>query len=167
DQQGRPSARARAWPGPAVGDARRQRRRTGRAGGRAAGPGVTLALVGRAAAVARADAPILPLRLDEVCYEVGGVRLIDRITLEFGRDGKAVILGPNGAGKSLLLRLCHGLIRPSSGAVAWASADRAAVQRAQAMVFQRPVLLRRSVAANVDYALATRGTPRAVRARLV
>ena len=66
---------------------------------------------------------------------------------------KTVILGPNGAGKSLLLRICHGLIPPSAGAVHWTGPNADQSRRRQAMVFQRPVMLRRSVQANVSYAL--------------
>ena len=69
-----------------------------------------------------------------------------------------MVIGPNGAGKSLLLRLLHGLIEPlrarSSGA---AGRPTAPIRLRQAMVFQKPVLLRRSVAANIDYALRARG----------
>ena len=32
---------------------------------------------------------------------------------------RTVILGPNGAGKSVLLRLCHGLLTPTGGSIAW------------------------------------------------
>jgi tungstate transport system ATP-binding protein len=67
-------------------------------------------------------------------------------------------MGANGAGKSLLLRLCHGLIDPTSGRASGPTARRGPA--AQAMVFQRPVLLRRSVAANLDYPLALRGLDR-------
>jgi len=100
---------------------------------------------------------ILPLRVEGVCFEAGGKRLIETVSFELQAATRSVILGPNGAGKSLLLRLCHGLIRPSAGKIAWA-APQGAAQR-QAMVFQRPVLLRRSVAANVAYPLRLRGVP--------
>jgi tungstate transport system ATP-binding protein len=76
-----------------------------------------------------------------------------------------VVLGPNGAGKSLLLRLCHGLLQPTAGAIRWGWDDWARLRRAQAFVFQRPVLLRRSAAANVAYALAAAGVPQAERKR--
>jgi tungstate transport system ATP-binding protein len=111
---------------------------------------------------------ILPLRLDGVCFDAGGKRLIDGIDLTLEAGIRSFVIGPNGAGKSLLLRLCHGLIRPTGGSVRWAdgvSAQQA--RRRQAMVFQRPVLLRRSVLANIVYALsvagAVAGVPRAGR----
>jgi tungstate transport system ATP-binding protein len=72
-----------------------------------------------------------------------------------------VILGPNGAGKSLLLRLCHGLLAPSEGRVAWTLPELAG--RRQAMLFQRPVLLRRSVRGNIAEALALGGVAHGAR----
>jgi tungstate transport system ATP-binding protein len=74
-----------------------------------------------------------------------------------------VVLGPNGAGKSLLLRLCHGLIEPSLGNIHWQGPEASQAAGRQAMVFQRPVLLRRSVAANIAYALKLRGVPKGER----
>jgi tungstate transport system ATP-binding protein len=62
---------------------------------------------------------ILPLQLDDLAFEVVGKRLIDGISLTLGGGPRTVILGPNGAGKSLLLRLCHGLLQPTAGAVRW------------------------------------------------
>ena len=102
---------------------------------------------------------MLPLTLDRVCFDAGGERHIHDISHRFARGPRTVILGPNGAGKSLLLRLCHGLLRPSAGVVRWA----AQTARRQAMLFQTPVMLRRSAAANIAYALAINGVPRAER----
>jgi tungstate transport system ATP-binding protein len=97
---------------------------------------------------------ILPLRLEKVEYATGGQVIIDRISLEIGAGPSTIILGANGAGKSVLMRLMHGLLRPSSGSIIWNGAD---VQRRQAMVFQRPIMLRRSALANVVYALKLAG----------
>ena len=107
------------------------------------------------------SASILPGRLDNLCLEAGGRRLIDGLSLTLEAGPRTVILGPNGAGKSLTLRLAHGLIAPSTGRVAWQQPDAA---RRQALVFQRPIMLRRSAAANIDYALALRGLDRTERA---
>jgi tungstate transport system ATP-binding protein len=106
---------------------------------------------------------ILPLALKDVSFAIGGKRLIKNVDCVFERDLCTVIIGPNGAGKSLLLRLCHGLLSPTEGAVVWEGADGRDPRPYQAMVFQRPVMLRRSVAANVDYALSLRGLPKAER----
>lgn len=103
---------------------------------------------------------ILPLRAENLRYEVDGTGLIDGISLSVDPGAFAVVLGPNGAGKSLLLRLLHGLISPTSGTIAWAGAAEMrgrTLRQRQAMVFQRPVLLRRSVEANVRYALKWQG----------
>lgn len=108
---------------------------------------------------------VLPLRLQELSFGVGGKPLLGPLTLTVEGATRTVILGPNGAGKSLLLRLCHGLLPPTSGRLSWADADPQRVRRAQAMVFQRPVLLRRSALANIDYALAARGVARGERRR--
>lgn len=109
----------------------------------------------------RDDPAILPLRLTEVSYAAGGRTLIDRLSLSLERGARTVILGPNGAGKSLTLRLCHGLLKPTSGEVAWRGP--AAPDGRHAMVFQRPVLLRRSARANIEHALSLRGAGRSGR----
>ena len=106
-------------------------------------------------------AGILPLRLEGIGYTVRGRALLSDLTLTLRPGRRLVVLGPNGAGKSLLLRLCHGLIEPTSGRRVWA--DGSARPEAQAMVFQRPVLLRRTVAANIEFPLALRGIARAAR----
>ena len=100
----------------------------------------------------------LPGETRGLSYEAGGRRLIDRIDLRLEGGSITVVMGPNGSGKSLLLRLLHGLIEPTAGQVRWAGrAPSASVREHQAMVFQRPVLLRRSAAANLRFALRLRG----------
>ena len=64
-------------------------------------------------------ASILPLELRGVSFERDRQRLLKSVSARLAEGPKTIILGPNGAGKSLLLRLCHGLIAPSEGAVLW------------------------------------------------
>jgi len=106
---------------------------------------------------------ILPLRLEEVSYAVDGRRIIERVSLVLEAGPSTIILGANGAGKSVLMRLMHGLLAPSSGRITWSSQG---ARRRQAMVFQRPVMLRRTALANVAYALKVAGVPAGQRERL-
>ena len=106
------------------------------------------------------SASILPGGLEDVSYAVGGQTLIDGISLTLEKGPLTVILGANGAGKTLTLRLAHGLVSPTRGKVTWQGRD---AGRRQAMVFQRPVLMRRSVAANIDFAMKLHGLDRAER----
>jgi len=106
----------------------------------------------------RGEPTILPLRLSGVCYEAGGRVLLDGLDLTLNGPSRTVILGHNGAGKSLTLRLCHGLLRPTRGRIEWLGPGAAMAGRSRhAMVFQRPVLLRRSVRANLVHALSLAG----------
>jgi tungstate transport system ATP-binding protein len=100
---------------------------------------------------------ILPLVLADVRYAARGAALIGGLSFALDAGPRTVLLGPNGAGKSLALRLCHGLIAPASGTVAWTGPGKDQAKLEQAMVFQRPVMLRRSAAANVAFALSLRG----------
>lgn len=98
---------------------------------------------------------MLPLRLENVSFAIAGKTIIDRVSMEVIEGPRTVILGPNGAGKSVLMRLCHGLLTATSGSIAWRGAING--RNRQAMVFQRPVMLRRSAVANIVYALKLAG----------
>ena len=105
------------------------------------------------------SASILPLALAHVSYASNGQPIISSVSLAIVAGPSTIILGANGAGKSVLMRLMHGLLAPASGTVSWRERDMGRVRRLQAMVFQRPVMLRRSALANVVYALAVAGVP--------
>lgn len=107
----------------------------------------------------RAPQSILPLCAKGLCFSAGDVEILRDVSLQITAGAPTLLIGANGAGKSVLLRLLHGLLKPSAGRVFWACpADQAA--RRQAMVFQRPVLLRRSVLANTLYPMALAGVAR-------
>lgn len=91
---------------------------------------------------------------------MGTRRLLSGIDLTVAPGRRLVILGPNGAGKSLLLRVCLGLIAPTEGRVIVGGPVRPG---RHALVFQRPVLLRRSVASNIAYPLTLHRVPAAAR----
>ncbi|HET8699099.1 MAG TPA: ATP-binding cassette domain-containing protein, partial [Gammaproteobacteria bacterium] len=82
---------------------------------------------------------MLPLTLENVSFAAGGRAIIDCVSCEFAPGPRTVILGPNGSGKSVLMRLCHGLLLPTAGRIAWRGSRDERRPRAQAMVFQRPV----------------------------
>ena len=107
---------------------------------------------------------ILPLRVTGLCYRAGAVDVLTDVSLRIGLRSRTVVLGPNGAGKSVLLRMLHGLLAPSAGRIEWAIDEPLRVRRSQAMVFQRPVLLRRSARDNIEFALRVGGMRRNLRA---
>ena len=110
----------------------------------------------------RAPSSDLPLVLEDVSLQAGATIILDRLSLAITPGAPTLIVGPNGAGKTSLLRLCMGLATPSAGRISWGGrTDSKPVRRA--ILFQRPVMLRRTVAANVGYALAQAGAPRSQR----
>jgi tungstate transport system ATP-binding protein len=107
---------------------------------------------------------ILPIQGKDLAFERGSRRILQGIDIEIGGQGTLVLIGPNGAGKSVLVRVLAGLVEPTAGSVTWAGIppDRRRAPKI-GFVFQRPVHLRRSALANVTYALAIAGVPKAER----
>ncbi|MDO6443491.1 MULTISPECIES: ATP-binding cassette domain-containing protein [unclassified Marinobacter] len=102
------------------------------------------------------------LSFDDVVFSHEDKVLLGPCSFTLKSAGPSMVMGPNGAGKSLLLRLAHGLLTPTQGQVSWSGEGRPR----QAMVFQQPVLLRRSAVANLIHALAVNKVPRKSRAKL-
>ncbi|MEZ5741276.1 MAG: ATP-binding cassette domain-containing protein [Burkholderiaceae bacterium] len=105
-------------------------------------------------------------QLDGVSLQLGGHPVLSDLRLDIPLDGRTILLGPNGSGKSSLLFLLQGLHAPTCGRLS----VRAGVQhvpgpgplprrRNFALVFQKPVMLRRTALANVTHALACAGVP--------
>ena len=112
----------------------------------------------------RAPASDLPILFDGVSLFVRDLVILDRVNLMLMPGAPTVLIGPNGSGKTTLLRLAMGLVAPTSGRVTWAGRNDLPPER-RAIVFQRPAMLRRSVAGNVRYALAAANAPRSERHR--
>ena len=111
--------------------------------------------------------PLLPLVARDVEFGINGRRIIDNVSFWIGSSGRTVILGPNGAGKSVMLRLCHGLLKPTRGEIRWGDLSVAEAHGQQAMSSQQPVLLRRTVTGNLLHVLRIKGVPRGERQALV
>lgn len=93
------------------------------------------------------------LQLKAVDLRFGAVAALSGVELRIAAGERVALIGANGSGKSTLLRVLHGLIPPSRGSVLRDSAMR------QAMLFQRPFVLRTSAMNNVALGLWIRGTP--------
>jgi len=106
---------------------------------------------------------MLPLRVETLGLSRNGRTLIEDVAFQLEAGKISVLLGPNGAGKSLLLRLLMGLIQPDSGRIEWNGQAPHKLRPALGMVLQKPVMLRRSALANVEFALARTSMPAGAR----
>jgi tungstate transport system ATP-binding protein len=114
----------------------------------------------------RAPVSDLPVVLNRVSLQAGSTTILDRLNLTIAPGAPTLIVGPNGAGKTSLLRVCMGLDVPTAGHISWGGRADSPMAR-RAILFQRPVMLRRTTAANIAYALALAGIPRSERAERV
>lgn len=102
---------------------------------------------------------LFPLNLQGAETSRRGKRLVGPVDLTLDGQGLCVVMGPNGSGKTTLLRLMHGAARLTKGSVDWAC-DMDTARQHQAFVFQRPVVLRRTVEENLTYPLRLRRASR-------
>jgi tungstate transport system ATP-binding protein len=100
----------------------------------------------------------LPIRFEAVYYQVGPLSILSGITLDICAGKPTLLIGPNGSGKTTLLKLSMELLTPSAGRLTFAGGRRG-VGAGRAIVFQKPVMLRRSVGANVSFALTAARRP--------
>jgi tungstate transport system ATP-binding protein len=90
------------------------------------------------------------LHLVDVVVAAGAVAILDHVSLQVSAGAPTAIIGPNGAGKTTLLRVVMGLVPHVAGAVQIDAVS-------SAIVFQKPVMLRRTVAENIAFALQAAG----------
>ena len=93
------------------------------------------------------------LKLDSVSVSFGPIAALTACSLRIQAGDRLALVGANGSGKSTLLRCLQGLIQPLKGRI-----ERDTNAR-QAMLFQRPYLLRASVQNNIALGLWLGGMP--------
>lgn len=104
----------------------------------------------------------LPIRFQGVHLKFSNREIYADLNLEIGGQGITTLMGPNGAGKSLILRMLAGLIQADQGLIVYGTSTELPAGQI-GFVFQRPVLLRRSVLDNLLHALAIAGVDGALR----
>ena len=93
------------------------------------------------------------LCLNQVSVRFGAHTALQDVNLRIHAGERIALVGANGCGKSTLLRVAHGLLKVSQGEVKTAPGLR------QAMVFQRPHMLRTTVQCFVAWGLWLQGVP--------
>lgn len=102
---------------------------------------------------------IFPVQLEGARSSRRGKVLVGPLDLRLEGHRACVVIGPNGSGKTSLLRLLHGTARKTAGKITW-SRPLDEVRQTLSFVFQRPVMLRRTVEENLIYPLSLRGVKR-------
>jgi tungstate transport system ATP-binding protein len=97
----------------------------------------------------------LPIRFDNAGYSAGSTAILREVNLTIAAGAPTLLLGPNGSGKTTLLKMAMGLVPTVSGRVMYAGQEDPA--RRHAFVFQKPVMLRRTAARNIAFALRAAG----------
>ena len=110
---------------------------------------------------------ILPLKIDRVWFKNAEEILLENITLSIEKGLPKILMGANGAGKTLLMRVAHGLLMPTQGRVSWADNKKNFGSVRQTMVFQKPIMLKRTVKENLLFALNTIENDRTIKEQLV
>ena len=94
----------------------------------------------------------LPIYIKDLSLILDERKILSSLNLSINSDDVTVIMGPNGAGKSIFLKILNGILTPTSGCIIWNNKKQFSdTLNTQAFVFQKPILLRRSVIANLDY----------------
>ena len=94
----------------------------------------------------------LPIYIKDLSLILDERKILSSLNLSINSDDVTVVMGPNGAGKSIFLKILNGILTPTSGCITWNNKKQFSdTLNTQAFVFQKPILLRRSVIANLDY----------------
>ena len=95
---------------------------------------------------------LTPIQFVDLSVVLGQKIILDKINCKIKSNSITAVLGPNGAGKSIFLQTINGLVSIQSGRLTFNSMqNNQEIREQQAMVFQTPVLLRRTVMANMQF----------------
>ena len=109
----------------------------------------------------------LPLRLEQVSFKANNKYFLRDINVKVKKGLPKVIMGPNGSGKTLLMRIAHGVLKPTSGIIYWSGSKTPPIYPRQTMVFQKPIMLNRSVETNLEFALSPVKKPAQEKKKLI
>tara|TARA_B110001450_G_scaffold245500_1_gene258589 strand:- start:579 stop:1313 length:735 start_codon:yes stop_codon:yes gene_type:complete len=95
---------------------------------------------------------LTPIRFTDLSIVLGQRTILDKVNCKIKSNSITAVLGPNGAGKSIFLQTINGLVSVLRGSVSFNLIENnEEIRKQQAMVFQTPVLLRRTVIANMEF----------------
>ena len=95
---------------------------------------------------------LTPIQFKDLSVILGQKIILDKINCKIKSNSITAVLGPNGAGKSIFLQTINGLFSFQSGRLTFNLMEiNQEIRKQQAMVFQNPVLLRRTVIANLQF----------------
>ncbi|MEG3592101.1 MAG: ATP-binding cassette domain-containing protein [Pseudomonadota bacterium] len=98
----------------------------------------------------------LPLLVRKASLVMNKKKLLKEVSFNVQKNSILSIVGPNGAGKTSLLKVLHGIYELNSGSISWGAYSINEIKKMQAMIFQNPLLLKRSVKENIEYVLKIR-----------
>ena len=100
---------------------------------------------------------LLPVSVQNLSYTKGEKKLLNKVFCKISSKGITVVVGPNGAGKTLFLKCLHGIIKCNLEKVLFAGKPlNKKIRLMQSMVFQSPILMRRSVINNLLFVINQR-----------
>ena len=95
---------------------------------------------------------LTPIQFKDLSIIIDKTKILDNVNCKIKSNSITVVLGPNGAGKSIFLQAINGLVSIFKGDLTFNLIENNdEIRKQQAMVFQTPVLLRRTVLANMEF----------------